>query len=127
MEGFPYQLSLFTAGAGCLGFCLWRLREWYRVRAFGLKDIPGPRSESQALGSFSHTPPSYRCSPARRLLTGNMRQLYQSEVGELDFRWQEEFGGIMRLKGPFGVRLWCCLYVGSDTNLTCDCRRTVCG
>jgi len=36
-----------------------------------------------------------------------MRQVYQSEVGEVDFQWLEQFGGVMRLKGPFGVRYPC--------------------
>lgn len=36
-------------------------------------------------------------------MSGNMRQLFQSEVGEMDFQWQEQYGGIVRVKGPFGV------------------------
>ena len=59
MEESPYRVSLFAAGIGCIGFCIWRLREWYRVHSFGLGYIPGPESESHALGSFvrlrSHT------------------------------------------------------------------------
>ena len=35
--------------------------------------------------------------------TGNVDQLCLDEAGEMDFLWQEQFGGIMCLKGPFGV------------------------
>jgi len=37
--------------------------------------------------------------------TGNVDKARQSEAGEMDFLWREQFGGIVRLKGPFGVRL----------------------
>ena len=53
MERTPYQLSLFTAATGCVGFFLWRLWEWYRTRSFGLKDIRGPDTEPLSSGSFS--------------------------------------------------------------------------
>ena len=110
MEGTPYQLSLFAAGVGCVGYCLSRLREWYRIRSFGLKDIPGSDSESHSLGPFPYVllTWSIKYSPASFYFfsAGNIRQPYQSEVGETDFRWQKQFGGIMRLKGPSGVRLW---------------------
>jgi len=36
--------------------------------------------------------------------TGNLRQFFQCQAGEADFKWQEEFGGIVRIKAPFGVR-----------------------
>jgi len=35
---------------------------------------------------------------------GNVRQVYQSKIGGVDLQWLEQFGGIMRLEGPFGVR-----------------------
>lgn len=113
MEESPLRLSLFAAGIGCFGLCIWRLREWYRVQSFGLGYIPGPDSESHTLGSFARTSPP----PPTRLLTrgsasiGNTRQLFQSDVGVMDFQWQEEFGGITRLKGPFGVRFQPCLTI----------------
>ena len=51
-----------------------------------------------------------------------MRQLFQSEVGEMGFQWQEQYGGIMRIKGPFGVRLRYYLTDrNSYTNSTCGC------
>jgi len=111
-EKTPYQLSLFTAAAGCVGFCLWRLWEWYRTRSFGLKDIRGPDTEPLSSRPFSHAPPH----PVTQVLihelsflffsTGNVDKARQSEAGEMDFLWHEQFGGIMRLKGPFGVRFF---------------------
>ena len=34
--------------------------------------------------------------------------LYQSEVGDVDFEWLKEYGGIVKTHGPLGVRgtLW---------------------
>lgn len=43
----------------------------------------------------------------RDLLTvgpGNFGQLFRSLVGEVDFKWQEQFGGVAHIKGPLGVR-----------------------
>jgi len=113
MERTPYQLSLFTAAAGSVGFFLWRLWEWYRARSFGLKDIRGPDTEPLSSGSFSSSGHSSAQVLIRKFLlffsftfpsTGNVDKARQSEAGELDFLWREQFGGIMRLKGPFGVR-----------------------
>ena len=107
MVGIQCQWSLFAAGVSCL-YCVWRLREWHKTRSSGLKDIPGPDSESCSMGSFSYTLPM--CLPTHRFFSiGNMRQLFQSEVGEMDFQWQEQYGGIMRIKGPFGVSSRCYL------------------
>lgn len=39
------------------------------------------------------------------LLTGNLAELHQKQAGEADFRYQDEFGGVARIKGPFGVCL----------------------
>jgi len=55
MEAFPYHYTLLVAGAGCVGLAAWHLWEWYRVRSFGLKDIPGPGPEFYSLGSFFST------------------------------------------------------------------------
>ena len=30
--------------------------------------------------------------------------LYQSEVGDVDFEWLKEYGGIVKTHGPLGVR-----------------------
>ncbi|KAF8645774.1 hypothetical protein AX16_007583 [Volvariella volvacea WC 439] len=44
--------------------------------------VPGPEPES--------------------ILLGNMRELFQSQASEADFKWQGEYGDIVRLKGPLG-------------------------
>ena len=36
-------------------------------------------------------------------MPGNLRQVFQSPVGEVDFQWQDQFGGVARIQGPFGV------------------------
>jgi len=33
-----------------------------------------------------------------------MQELYQGQAGEADIKWQAQYGGVVRLKGPFGVR-----------------------
>ena len=35
--------------------------------------------------------------------TGHMAEFFQTESGYVDLKWQKEFGGIVRMKGPFGV------------------------
>ncbi|KAJ6624608.1 cytochrome P450 [Mycena sp. CBHHK59/15] len=57
-------------------------RRW-RTR-ISIADIPGPTADS----SF---------------LLGNMAELIQSEAGEADFKWQKQFGHVMRLKGVLGT------------------------
>ncbi|EPQ55433.1 cytochrome P450 [Gloeophyllum trabeum ATCC 11539] len=47
-----------------------------------LDDVPGPQPES--------------------FLLGNMRELLQSGASEADFRWQRQFGGVVKFKGPLG-------------------------
>ncbi|KAL1945428.1 hypothetical protein VTO73DRAFT_2279 [Trametes versicolor] len=52
-----------------------------------ISHIPGPESTSFWLG---HLP-----------------ELFQEQAGETDFKWQAEFGGIVRVKAPFGEdMLW---------------------
>ncbi|KAH9922092.1 cytochrome P450 [Fomitopsis serialis] len=54
-----------------------------------LADLPGPRPES--------------------FLMGNLAELHKEEAGKADFRYQAEFGGVARIKAPFGVdMLWIC-------------------
>ncbi|KAJ3821195.1 cytochrome P450 [Lentinula raphanica] len=33
---------------------------------------------------------------------GNLAELFQSQVGAPDFKWKQQFGDIVRIKGPFG-------------------------
>ncbi|KAI0074875.1 cytochrome P450 [Panus rudis PR-1116 ss-1] len=58
-----------------------------RIIRPSLNDVPGPQAESFWLG--------------------NLRQLFQGDVGVLDWQLLEQFGGIARIKGAFGEdRLW---------------------
>lgn len=34
---------------------------------------------------------------------GNLGQLYRMVVGEVDFEWQDKYGGVARINGPLGV------------------------
>jgi hypothetical protein len=36
-------------------------------------------------------------------MVGNLGEVFQGQAGEADFRWQKEFGGVVRIKAPFGV------------------------
>ncbi|CDO76737.1 hypothetical protein BN946_scf184813.g7 [Trametes cinnabarina] len=52
-----------------------------------ISDIPGPESTSFWLG---HLP-----------------ELFQEEAGDTDFKWQEQYGSVVRVKAPFGEdMLW---------------------
>ena len=35
--------------------------------------------------------------------TGHLPELFQEESGDTDFKWQAEYGSIVRVKAPFGV------------------------
>ncbi|CAA7260516.1 unnamed protein product [Cyclocybe aegerita] len=53
-----------------------------RLTRTSVSDIPGPEPES--------------------LVLGNLRQFFQCQAGEIDFKWQELYGDVVRFKGPFG-------------------------
>ncbi|KAJ7278476.1 cytochrome P450 [Mycena rebaudengoi] len=55
-------------------------RRWTRI---SIADVPGPEPESFLLGSLP--------------------ELLQSQAGEADFKWQERFGHVVRLKGILGT------------------------
>jgi hypothetical protein len=38
------------------------------------------------------------------LLSGNMKELYQGQAAEADFKWQAQYGGVVRFKALCGVR-----------------------
>ena len=129
MEESPLRLSLFAAGIGCFGLCIWRLREWYRVQSFGLRYIPGPDSESRTLGSFAHTsPPSHTVAYSRIFFD-------RQHASALPERCRSDglpmAGGIRRDHASQGS-LWGSFPAlssrYSDTMLTCGCyrRKTVC-
>ncbi|KAG1737832.1 cytochrome P450 [Suillus paluster] len=53
-----------------------------RYTRISLADVPGPDSTS--------------------FIMGNMKELYQGQATEADFKWQAQYGNIIRLKGSFG-------------------------
>ncbi|KAF5321513.1 hypothetical protein D9619_001359 [Psilocybe cf. subviscida] len=61
----------------------WSLYAIYqRVTRISVSFVPGPEPESFALG--------------------NLPELFQSQVGEPDFKFQRLYGDVTRIKGPFG-------------------------
>jgi cytochrome P450 len=61
----------------------WSLYAIYRrVTRISVSFIPGPEPES--------------------FLLGNLPELFQSQVGEPDFKFQRLYGDVTRIKGPFG-------------------------
>ncbi|KAG1824688.1 cytochrome P450 [Suillus subaureus] len=55
---------------------------YHRYSRISLADVPGPESAS--------------------FVMGNLKELYQGQAAEADFKWQAQFGNIVRFKGPFG-------------------------
>ncbi|KAG7090931.1 hypothetical protein E1B28_010004 [Marasmius oreades] len=53
-----------------------------RFARISISSVPGPEPES--------------------FVYGNLPELFQSQVGVSDFKWQEQYGGIVRIKGAFG-------------------------
>ena len=76
---------------------------WQRYHHISVAHIPGPTSESFLLGQNTLLLP-FSLSSYSYASTGNLRQFFQCQAGEADFKWQEEFGGIVRIRAPFGVR-----------------------
>ncbi|KAJ8584424.1 cytochrome P450 [Rhizopogon salebrosus TDB-379] len=54
---------------------------WY-TRTISLADVPGPKSAS--------------------FIMGNMKELYQGQAAEADFKWQAQYGNVVRFKALFG-------------------------
>jgi hypothetical protein len=54
-----------------------------RATRISVSFVPGPEPESFVLG--------------------NLPELFQSQVGEPDFKFQRLYGDVTRIKGPFGV------------------------
>ncbi|KAJ8592655.1 cytochrome P450 [Rhizopogon salebrosus TDB-379] len=53
-----------------------------RYTRISLADVPGPQSAS--------------------FIMGNMKELYQGQAAEADFKWQAQYGNVVRFKGLFG-------------------------
>lgn len=41
----------------------------------------------------------------RTMFVGNLPELFQSQVGDADFKYQKEYGDVVKIKGAFGVSL----------------------
>ncbi|KDQ51422.1 hypothetical protein JAAARDRAFT_41090 [Jaapia argillacea MUCL 33604] len=73
--------SLLVAGAFSAIVALYLA--YRRSSRISLADVPGPEPES--------------------FLLGNLRQIFQGQAGEADFKWQEYYdSGAIRIKAPFG-------------------------
>ncbi|OAX35974.1 cytochrome P450 [Rhizopogon vinicolor AM-OR11-026] len=56
-------------------------KAYRRYTGISLADVPGPESPS--------------------FIMGNTKELYQGQAAEADFKWQAQYGNIVRFKGPF--------------------------
>jgi hypothetical protein len=73
-----------------------------RYTRLSISHIPGPKPESFLLGAFLFCIFS-RDAYLDKLL-GNLPEIFQSQVGVPDFKYQREYGDVVRVKGPLGVR-----------------------
>ncbi|KAK0458900.1 cytochrome P450 [Desarmillaria tabescens] len=83
---------IFASGLLCIALILTLYRRW--TRRASLANLPGPEPES--------------------FLLGNLRQFYQGQAGEADFKWQASFGHVFRIKGILGEN---CLFVSDPKAL----------
>ncbi|KAK0452219.1 cytochrome P450 [Armillaria borealis] len=79
-------------GLLCIVLVYTLYRRW--TRRASLTNLPGPEPES--------------------FLLGNLRQFYQGQAGEADFKWQASFGHTLRIKGILGEN---CLFVSDPKAL----------
>ncbi|EGO00621.1 hypothetical protein SERLA73DRAFT_178475 [Serpula lacrymans var. lacrymans S7.3] len=73
------HISVFAPVLLATGLVYGLYRRYTRV---SVADIPGPKSDS--------------------FLLGNLRELYQGQAGEADFKWQRQFGDLVRIKSAIG-------------------------
>ncbi|EEB93192.1 hypothetical protein MPER_08189 [Moniliophthora perniciosa FA553] len=80
VDGVEIHSPTFVLGSLiCLGIVYALYRRFNRI---SIAHIPGPEPES--------------------FIFGNLPELFQSQVGVPDFKWQSEYGGIARIRGAFG-------------------------
>ncbi|KAG1824493.1 cytochrome P450 [Suillus subaureus] len=70
---------LITAGFTALAIVYGMYRRYTHI---SLADVPGPKSAS--------------------FIMGNLKELYQGQAAEADFKWQAQYGNVVRFKGSFG-------------------------
>ncbi|KAG1878934.1 cytochrome P450 [Suillus subluteus] len=68
-----------TAGFAALAIVYGVYRRYSHI---SLADVPGPESAS--------------------FIMGNLKELYQGQAADADFKWQGQYGNIVRFKGSFG-------------------------
>ncbi|KAJ7072910.1 cytochrome P450 [Mycena amicta] len=74
---------LLALYAACLCLLLWCCYATYkRFTRISVAGVPGPKSTSWLLG--------------------NMSELFSGQVGEAEFKWQETYGGVVRVQASFG-------------------------
>ncbi|KAL4269205.1 Cytochrome P450 superfamily protein [Pleurotus pulmonarius] len=81
MEPTHHPMNYLLLG---VGFTLVALLQalYRRYTRISIRHVPGPPSDS--------------------FLLGNMREFHHRPVAEADFKWQEEYGNIVRFKAAFG-------------------------
>lgn len=60
---------------------------------------------SEPLFSPEKPADTWMSMPTSHTLTGHLPELFQTPSGEKDFQWQQEYGSVVRVKAPLGVRL----------------------
>ncbi|KAJ7187843.1 cytochrome P450 [Mycena filopes] len=73
MEHLPIAFTIFVA-------IYYLYRRWTRI---SVADIPGPKPDS--------------------FLLGNQVEVFQNQAAYAEFKWQEQFGGVVRYKGILGT------------------------
>ncbi|KAJ8585147.1 cytochrome P450 [Rhizopogon salebrosus TDB-379] len=68
--------------AACLAALVIVYGVYHRYTRISLANIPGPKSAS--------------------FILGNLKELYQGQAAEADFKWQAQYGNIVRFRGSFG-------------------------
>jgi hypothetical protein len=73
-----------------------------RYTRISVSHVPGPEPESFLLGNGASA--LNWCRKFDIILSGNLPEIFQSQAGVPDFKYQRQFGDVVRVKGPFGVR-----------------------
>ena len=75
-----------------------------RSRRGRLTDLPGPEPHSFLLGELLAASSLCICRLSDLIyLTGNLKDLFQQQVGACEFKWQEQYGNVVRIKSTLGV------------------------
>ncbi|KAF5385861.1 hypothetical protein D9615_002355 [Tricholomella constricta] len=75
-EQLKAEVLIVTLSAALVYAC------YRRYTRISVSDVPGPKPES--------------------FLLGNLPEIFQSQAGVPDFKYQRQFGDVVRVKGPFG-------------------------